>query len=202
MSVIVLVSPLAKRIPIIEDAVYAGIDAGALRCMEQGIPMVFALGDFDTAKDGSLPEIETQTECLKLPSHKDETDMESAFLEARRRGYDKIILYGVLQGRFDHTMANLYLLLYRDPSIVLMDECNRVQVLGEGTYLIEKRYTYLSFLALEDCCISEKGVAYPVDHKMITTSDILTVSNEIVNRKAVITIHKGKVLMIESEDPR
>lgn len=48
--------------------------------------------------------------------------MESALLEAKRRGYDTIILYGVLQGRFDHTMANLYLMLYRDPSIWLMDE--------------------------------------------------------------------------------
>ena len=60
--------------------------------------------------------------------------------EAKRRGYDTIILYGVLQGRFDHTMANLYLMLYRDPSIWLMDEKNRVRVIGEGVYEIRREY--------------------------------------------------------------
>ena len=49
MSVIVLVSPLSRQVPLLEGADYAGVDAGALCCMRQGIPMVFAIGDFDTA---------------------------------------------------------------------------------------------------------------------------------------------------------
>lgn len=196
---IVLVSPLARQIPLLDDAVYAGVDAGALRCIEQGIPMVFALGDFDTANE-KLSLIEAQVPCYKLPTHKDETDMESAYLEARRRGYEKIILFGVLQGRFDHTMANFYLMLYRDPSLILMDESNRVQVLTKGTYTIDKRYQYLSFFALTDSCISEQGVAYPLDHKRVAPSDIFMVSNEILQEKAVISVHEGRFLMIESDD--
>ncbi len=196
---IVLVSPLARQIPLLDDAVYAGVDAGALRCIEQGIPMVFALGDFDTANE-KLSLIEAQVPCYKLPTHKDETDMESAYLEARRRGYEKIILFGVLQGRFDHTMANFYLMLYRDPSLILMDESNRVQVLTKGTYTIDKRYQYLSFFALTDSCISEQGVAYPLDHKRVAPSDIFMVSNEILQEKAVISVHEGSFLMIESDD--
>lgn len=196
---IVLVSPLAGQIPLLDDAVYAGVDAGALRCIEQNIPMVFALGDFDTAKE-KVSLIEAKVPCYKLPTHKDETDMESAYLEARRRGYEKIILFGVLQGRFDHTMANFYLMLYRDPSLILMDETNRVQVLTKGTYTIEKRYQYLSFFALTDSCISEQGVAYPLEHKEVTPSDIFMVSNEILQERAVISVHKGRFLMIESND--
>ena len=196
---IVLVSPLARQIPLLDDAVYAGVDAGALRCIEQGIPMVFALGDFDTANE-KLSLIEAQVPCYKLPTHKDETDMESAYLEARRRGSEKIILFGVLQGRFDHTMANFYLMLYRDPSLILMDESNRVQVLTKGTYTIDKRYQYLSFFALTDSCISEQGVAYPLDHKRVAPSDIFMVSNEILQEKAVISVHEGRFLMIESDD--
>ena len=95
MSAIVLVSPLAEKIPRISGADYAGVDAGALRCMEAGIEMVFALGDFDTA-GGALTQIEQQVECHILPCRKDETDMESALKEAYRRGYTTIILYGCL----------------------------------------------------------------------------------------------------------
>ena len=102
MSVIVLVSPLSRQVPLLEGADYAGVDAGALCCMRQGIPMVFAIGDFDTAGTEKT-RIALSTECHVLPCRKNETDMESALLEAKARGYDTIILYGVLQGRFDHT---------------------------------------------------------------------------------------------------
>ncbi|MFR9118569.1 MAG: thiamine diphosphokinase, partial [Merdibacter sp.] len=111
-----------------------------------------------------------------------------------------IILYGVLQGRFDHTMANLYLLLHRDPSLILMDAHNRVRVLLPGSYTVAKQYAYLSFLALEESSISESGVAYPLDHAHIDVTDIFTVSNEIVEEEAQITVHEGRVLMIEADD--
>ncbi len=161
--------------------------------------MVFAIGDFDTA--GSEQErIALSTDCHVLPCRKDETDMESALLEAKRRGYDTIILYGVLQGRFDHTMANLYLMLYRDPSIWLMDEKNRVRVIGEGVYEIRREYRYLSFLALEQSCISESGVSYPLTRREIDTHDIYTISNEITADKARIEVHRGRLLMMECSD--
>lgn len=199
MSLIVLVSPLSAQVPLLEDADYAGVDAGALCCLRQGIPMVFAIGDFDTA--GSEQErIALSTDCHVLPCRKDETDMESALLEAKRRGYDTIILYGVLQGRFDHTMANLYLMLYRDPSIWLMDEKNRVRVIGEGVYEIRREYRYLSFLALEQSCISESGVSYPLTRREIDTHDIYTISNEITADKARIEVHRGRLLMMECSD--
>lgn len=201
MSVIVLVSPLAKQVPLLAGADYAGVDAGALCCLRQGIDMVFALGDFDTAKDVK-EQIGTRTDCYVLPCHKNETDMESAWAQARQRGYETIILYGVLQGRFDHTLANLSLLLHRDPHLILMDENNRVRLLSAGEYEIPKAYTYLSFFALEESCISEEGVAYPLTQKIITTADIFTVSNEIVTERAHVIVHSGRVLMIESNDMR
>ena len=66
MSLIVLVSPLSAQVPLLEGADYAGVDAGALCCLRQGIPMVFAIGDFDTA--GSEQErIALSTDCHVLP---------------------------------------------------------------------------------------------------------------------------------------
>lgn len=194
-----LVSPLAKQIPRLAGYAYAGVDAGALRCMEQGISMAFALGDFDS-DETALAKIRAQTECYILPCKKNETDMESAVAKAKEQGYAPIVLYGVLQGRFDHTMANLHLLLYRDASLQLMDENNHVQVLGKGRYRLLPTYRYLSFLALEDSCISEQGVAYPLHRQPLSPRDIYPISNEIIEAFAVIEVHAGRVLCIQSND--
>ena len=59
---------------------------------------------------------------------------------------------------------------------------------------------YLSFLALEESCISVNGVAYPMSHRIITLKDIFSISNEITSEVCDIDIHYGRVLMMETRD--
>lgn len=200
MSQIMLIAGLAKQIPIMENCDYVGIDRGALIAMNQGIPLRCAIGDFDSITKNEKKAIETYTEIAQLPAHKDETDTEIAIFYALEHKYDRIYLYGGLGGRMDHCLANLALIIHRDLPIVLMNEHHYICKLKIGTYQIPKRFRYLSFLALEDSCISEEGVAYPLHHQPLTPSDIFPISNEIQNDCAQITIHKGSVLMIQCKD--
>lgn len=201
MSKVILVAGMSQKIPVIEGYDYIGIDHGAISCINQEIPMVCAVGDFDSVSEEEKQQIQKKTSMLPLPAHKNETDTEVAVEEAMQRGYEEIILYGGLGGRIDHELANLYLIMHRKLPITLMNEQNRIKRLEPGVYKIEKSsYTYLSFLALCDSCISESGVAYPLDHCDISNQDIFTVSNEIIEQEALITIHHGSVLMIETRD--
>lgn len=202
MKACMLVAGMSKCVPYFEDMDYIGIDRGALCCLQQGISMVCAIGDFDSVTSEELKQIKHLTDVLQLPAHKNETDSEAGILYALDHSYDRIILYGALGGRLDHELANLYLLLYRYPSLELRDEHHSVKVLCEGDYQIEKEFKYLSFLALEPSCISECGVAYPLDHQHIDHKDIYTISNEIIDQYAQITIHEGRVLMIACEDKK
>lgn len=200
MPKVVLVAGRAYQIPLIEHADYYGVDHGAICCMHQQIKMKKAIGDFDSITFDELEELKKNTKVIQLPTHKDETDSEAAILIAMEDGYDEIILFGGLGGRIDHEMVNLHLMLYRDYPLTLMDQNNTVKVLSKGTYEVEKTHRYLSFLPLEESCITEEGVAYPLDKRKLSLLDIYTTSNEIVNEKARIIIHYGKVLMMQCND--
>ena len=200
MSKVVLIAGRAYQVPLIEHADYYGVDHGAVCCMRQQIKMKKAIGDFDSITTDEFEELKQSTQVVRLPTHKNETDSEAAILIAVEDGYDDIILLGGLGGRIDHEMVNLHLMLYRDYPLTLMNENNAVKVLSKGTYEIEKTHKYLSFLPLEESCITEEGVAYPLDKRKLTLQDIYTTSNEILNEKACITIHYGKVLMMQCND--
>ena len=195
-----LVAGMCQHVPFMEGYDYVGIDKGALICVKQGISMICAVGDFDSVTCEEKQMIEAHTSILPLPEQKNETDTEVALSYAIKHKYETIILYGGLGGRIDHELANLYLLMNRDLPVILMNEQNRIQVLHPGSYQIKKEYTYLSFLALEDSCISESNVAYPLTKRRLTTQDIYPISNEIMNEYANITLHEGRVLMIEAND--
>ena len=161
---------------------------------------------FTNGCNGNLKAISSLVEGLTVEEveekeSENETDTEVAIFYAMEHQYEEIILYGGLGGRIDHELANLYLLIHREYPIILMNEQNRIQLLKEGHYKVKKdAYQYLSFLALCDSCISEENVAYPLSKQEISTKDIYTVSNEIIHEEADITIHKGKVLMIQTRD--
>ena len=181
MSKVVLVAGMCETAPVIAHADYIGVDHGAVCCMRQGIAMRKAVGDFDSITREELAQLKQYCEVEKLPSHKNETDTEVAIEAALQLGYDDIILYGGLGGRLDHEMANLHLMIYRELPLTLMN-------------------TYLSFLPLEDSCISEEGVAYPLKERVLKVTDIYPLSNEINGNIARITIHYGRVLMMQCRD--
>lgn len=200
MSKVMLIAARSKHIPIVDNCDYIGIDRGALIAIRQGLRLKCAIGDFDSVNEVERKEIERATIVHSMPARKDDTDSEAALHYALQQGYDDIILYGCFGGRIDHAMANMYLLMHRDYPLTLMDEHNTAKILKQGNYHIANTHKYLSFLALEDSIISERGVSYPLIEKDISPDIILTISNEIIDDEAIIDIHKGKVLMMQCDE--
>ena len=73
----VLVTPLAKTIPVVENAIYVGVDAGVLTLLEQEFPVEFAVGDFDSMSQEAYEKIESLVKIEKHPIMKDESDARS-----------------------------------------------------------------------------------------------------------------------------
>lgn len=200
MRKLIIVANQAKQIQYDPEAEYIGVDRGAWFLYKQAIPMICAIGDFDSIDASQLSHLQAKCQCIILNVKKNETDTEYAIMYAQKLNYDQIVLYGGLGGRVDHELANVFLMLHRYQNLILADEHQVMQVLSKGEYVIKKQFHYLSFLALQESVISEKGVAYPLTQARIHPYDIFTISNEIVKEKAEITIHEGSVLMIQSED--
>ena len=201
MKKVVLISGLAKKLPNVIDSDLIGVDHGASVIAQANLRMKAAIGDFDSVNEAELKVIEEYTDTLvKMKPQKDETDTEEAIKYAIGQGYEEIEIYGALGGRIDHEMANMYLLMHRRYPIYFTNDTNRVRVLKQGQYKVNNEYTYLSFLALEESCISVNGVAYPMNHCIITLKDIFSISNEITAEVCDIVIHYGRVLMMETRD--
>ncbi|WP_296241277.1 thiamine diphosphokinase [uncultured Faecalicoccus sp.] len=192
----VLVTPLAQKIPKIENADYIGIDAGCLRILEAGLKLSYGIGDFDSMDRDTLASLKKQTSLQIHPVKKDETDSELALSIARQGGFSPLILVGALGGRIDHSLANIRLLMYRYDDLILWEEDQRVFVLLEGEHVLSNEFKHVSFLAIEDSILSLEGFLYPLSHAALHVQDIYTTSNTIQEKQGIVTVKKGKLLCI------
>ncbi len=179
-----------------------GVDKGAYQCARAKIHMKAALGDFDSITALQKNEVENFTqEMVVYNPIKDDTDCAAAVNWAMEHGYDKMLILGGLGGRQDHNYANLRLLKNTRAEILFQDEKNKIFCFGKGHYQIERAgYKYLSLFAQEDCCITIQNVAYPLTNRKLSSADLYTVSNEIVEETADLTIDYGRVIIMQCND--
>ena len=189
-----------ESIPTAEN--YIGVDKGALTLARNGKRMLLAIGDFDSVEESDLAYIKEYSDTLlQLNPIKDDTDSEAAVMYAIEKGYQKIHLYGGLGGRLDHAMINLRLVSRFPETVYLHDQNNFIYSLAEGVHSIDKRdYTYISFFTEDKATISLEGLKYPLDKQQLTNKDTYTTSNEILEEMGIVTVHTGKVTVIQSKD--
>ena len=94
MKPAVLVTPLSQEIPHVDHADYIGVDAGCLQILEQGFPLAFGVGDFDSMDPKMLEKLKQRASLTIHPVQKDETDSELALRLCQEKGYSPLLLMG------------------------------------------------------------------------------------------------------------
>lgn len=192
-----LVASMAKHIPTDHFDFVVGVDRGALLCVQQGLNMDIAIGDFDSVTKEELELIGLHSKkVVMLDAVKDETDSQAAM--AYVESFDEVILCGGLGGRIDHQQININL-AKKDSRLKLWDENHLIYAVVGAKIIKKAGYRYLSLFACEPSVVDLKGVKYPLDHRSITEDDLYLVSNEIIDEEAYLSV-KGKVLIIQSKD--
>ena len=107
-----------------DDDYIIAVDGGGRYCVEMNLLPSVAIGDFD-----SLPEdikkyfTEKNVETVDFPADKDYIDMVLGIEEARKRGFQEILILGAFGGkRVDMFMGNLLALAGYDECIVMKNE--------------------------------------------------------------------------------
>ena len=166
------------------------------------------LSEVKVSEEKFASELEKLEKMIVSPI-KDDTDTQLAVDTALSRGAERIFIIGGLGGRLDHTLSSVFLLEYikaAGADCLMTDGRNRVRILcadGELTNLSVKRgYKYLSLVSLTDKSldVSVSGVFYPLDGVELTRLYSYAVSNEITAELAVISLTRGRLLVIESRD--
>jgi len=165
------------------------------------------IGDFDSCNQGKLlceyPQLKSVKK-ITLNPHKDVTDTHAACDIAISMGYDDITIIGAMGTRADHSISNIHLLEYLHTKGIracIENEHNTITVF-DSELKLAKRRKYVSLIPLDSEVVVKKtsGLLYQLEDFKLLRKISLGVSNEIIGDDAVITLEKGIMLAIESND--
>ena len=188
---------LAKRE--CSGAFVVGADKGAFYCLNNGIDMDLAVGDFDSLSLEELKQVEGAAKgIVKLNPIKDDTDTAHAL--SLLKDYEEITILGGIQGkRVEHFLANIDLLV-KNPRVLLKDNDSYLRCFVPGKYQISgEEYEFFSFFAMEDALLSLTGFAYPLENYRLPRHDPLGISNRLISDKGVLDLEEGKLLLVASK---
>lgn len=192
------------------------VDKGLEYVDALGLRPDYIAGDFDTVDRVLLTSYQEQADSGSLdaiieyhPIKKDAADTELAVIKAIEDGADYITILAATGNRLDHVLANIGLLSLaagKNAACQIVDACNRIRLLtGKAHCCIKKAEQYgdyLSFIPLTPVVkgLTLTGVMYPLTDRTVYQKSSFTVSNQITDEEADISIEEGELLMIESRD--
>lgn len=173
-------------------------DSGLKHMKALGVTPSLIVGDFDSYNNPNL-DVET----IVLPCEKDDTDTVFAVKEAINRGYDEFLLIGVIGARLDHTLGNVFILLYLESLSkkgVIIDGYSEMEIVSKEPAFIDDSYAFFSLLNITGTAkgVTIRNAKYPLDNAEITCEYQYAVSNEVLSGKtAEVSVQNGKLLLIK-----
>ena len=175
-------------------------DGGLAYLQRIGTKADLVLGDFDSL--GHVPKGEN---VLTYPPEKDDTDMMLAVKEGLRRSCARFALLGGLGGRLGHTLANVQALMYlskHGARGLLIGERETVTAVTDGEIRFSSAHTgYISVFCLDAPAkgVTLRGLKYPLEDAVLTSSVALGVSNEFTGAEAVVSVSSGTLVIVWSD---
>ena len=173
-------------------------DSGLKHRERLGVQPNLVIGDFDSSENPHLP-----VETIVLPCEKDDTDTMAAVREMQKRGFEDFLLLGVFGGRMDHTLGNVYILLWlknRGYRVLAVDDYSEMEIVLPGeTGRIVRVHPYFSLLIIAGRAegVTIKNAKYPLENAIVTPEYQYTVSNEpLPGKTAEVSLSKGVLLLI------
>ncbi len=172
-------------------------DGGTRLVAAMGLSPHMVIGDFDS----SMCPTKTIA-CTVLPTRKDDTDVLAAVRIALANGYRSFVLLGCMGGRFDHTLANLFVLRFLEEHGahgVMIDEHHEIHLLGVGEHVLpvaNGRYFSLLPYGGDVHGVTVRGASYETDNVTLDTVFPIGVSNAFDGKPVSITVKEGYLLLV------
>ena len=180
-------------------------DGGALNACKFGLMPQTIIGDLDslTAEQGA-DFAASGVEIIAHPPDKDETDLELALLWCIERNATSVCIIGALGGRFDQTLANIYLLALpqlRDIPVEVVDAVQSIRLLQPGFHRIPGQAgDTISLIPLGASVdgITTEGLKYPLQAESLLLGPARGISNVIETMDASIEFEQGMLLIVHT----
>lgn len=161
------------------------------------------VGDFDSYK--RPVERELDTEIISLPREKDDTDSMYAIKEAVKRGFDEFLIVGAVGNRLDHSLVNVYALIYLYElglPATIVDDYSELLLIGKNKpELVDIKYEYFSLITVSGVAkgVDITNAKYNLENAVINPSYQYATSNEPLKesgKPACISLKDGYLLLI------
>jgi thiamine pyrophosphokinase len=194
--VYVITYPTPKEVKTIidikKDDIVIAVDQALLYCVEQGIHVHLAVGDFDSLIDKQLL-VNVLHEIL--PVEKDVTDTFYALQKAYEISQDVTLIGGAFGNRIEHMYVHM-MLCHHFKSLVIRTEYSTITRISKNTTIDFKGF--INIFPYPEAVISLVGFKYPLQHYHMKPLDTLGISNYLVETSGEMIIHSGAVLLIET----
>jgi len=182
------------------------VDGAAYHLMKFGIRPHVLIGDFDSITGMEYNYFANLgVEIMKFPVEKDEIDTELAVEYAINAGCKEITLIGAIGSRFDHTLANVFLLKKMIDKGVrgwIINENNQITLIKDHIILEKQNNEKISLIPFSEKVegVTTKGLYYLLNNATLKAGPTRGVSNEFTGNTAEVTIKKGLLLVIKARD--
>ena len=172
-------------------------DAGYDYLLSAGITPDLVVGDFDSS--GVIPN---HPNIVLLSEEKDDTDMMIAAKEGLSRGLKTFIIDGGLGGRFDHTFANIQLLVFLAKNgalgyLIGRDIC--ITAVSNGSINFPQGLTgNISVFSVDGNAtgVTITGLKYTLKEGCLTSGEPIGISNEFIGQSAFVTVRSGTLAVM------
>lgn len=209
-SVIVANAPDLDLVPYLDtvrsaDLVIAA-DGGAIPLLRAGVLPHVVVGDLDSLNAPNREVLAARgVELRRFPRDKDETDFELALLLAVEREATAIDVLGALGGRWDHTLANIWLLAH--PMLIgrqirLITDRQTVFVVRDHVMIEGRRGDTVSLLPLtpEVRGVTTTGLRYPLKDATLRADQARGVSNVLLEPPGQVHVREGMLVVVQHDD--
>ena len=178
-------------------------DGGYAPLRQMGLTPQLLLGDFDSLPGGVPDDLPGETQLIRVPVEKDDTDTGLALAQGWQRGYRTFRLYGCGGGRVDHLLANLQTMGFyakKGADIRLVDTGCDMYALHNGTLILPSRPmdSLVSIFCHGDKAtgVTLEGLQYPLQDATLTCDYPLGVSNHYRSERPQITVQDGTLIIL------
>lgn len=184
------------------DGSFIAADGGALLLDNLGITADVIIGDLDSLSENDLKRFDSQdTEFIKYPVEKNETDGELAINYCIENGFSKIILVFAIGGRIDQELANIFLLDLNsniEAELLIKDTSIEIGIVNNKKVFKNKINWGISLLPLDEKVnnVSISGCKYNIHSNDLYRNKSRGISNQINSNLAEIKINEGTLLYI------
>ncbi|WP_420642725.1 thiamine diphosphokinase [Candidatus Leptofilum sp.] len=137
------------------------------------------------------------------PPAKDETDLELALLMAAAQPEKDILLFGLLGGRLDQMLANIFLLtnpVLAGKKVQLITPTERAWLVRQRTEIVGQAGDLVSLIPLVGDVqgVTTSGLQWPLHEETLFVGQARGVSNHLTAEKATVAVQNGLLLCIQA----